>query len=206
MLGLLLALLRPAPAAHYNVLIYGPTESFEEALLLGVPHYVTVWTASQWRAATQADFEAFDLILVGDLSCAGPSSANLDALYETRSTWQPAVLGHVLVSGLNPACHAGAVPEAEDWLIEAVQFAAEGLDTGLYIAGDVGLRDYDLLDAWGSFDSEPIAEDSVRIVNTSFSLTDGWTSADLSGWGVTDDFAGTARPQGSGYSMGAYEQ
>lgn len=181
----MLLLLAGLARAHLEILVYGPTASWEEDYLTDIPTSVTVWSDSEWRKATAKDFEKFHVILVGDKGCGGPSSSDYDALYATRKTWQPWVHGNVVVMGINPACHSGKA-EAGDLLYDAASWAGGGGGgAGMVVFSDFGTRDLDFLDYLGSFDSERRKDDKVTIGSgyAGHRVFDTSTSTDLSGWG-----------------------
>ncbi|MFT7519012.1 MAG: hypothetical protein ACI9MC_001148 [Kiritimatiellia bacterium] len=183
----LLALLVQPAQAHLDVLIYGPAQSYENKTLSAIPHSVTEWDEATWRKATTADFKKFSVIIVGDLSCSGPKSADFKALYDTRATWQPAVNGGIVVSGLNPACHSGSETAVATWIENTASWAGgSGGEPGLVIATDFGVRDLDYLDRWGVFDTERRKDDTVTVVDVTHSIFAGLSGKDLSGWGDTN--------------------
>ena len=65
---LLLTLLIANADAHYNVLVYGPTDS-AASTSLGSHAIVTVWDSTQWAAAVTSDFEAYFLALYYSSLC-----------------------------------------------------------------------------------------------------------------------------------------
>jgi len=183
----LLALLAGPAHAHLEVLIYGPTETYEADAVKDFGGSATVWDAATWKAASASDFEAFHVILIPDGGCSAPTSSALKAAYDSRTTWTSVVRGNIVVGGINPACHASTEPVAEEFLINALSHAGDGGGVpGLVVLGDQSSRDLDFLDAWGSFDIEPRADDTVSPVSSSHDL---WTyhytttGKDLSGWG-----------------------
>ena len=100
----------------------------QQAAALGLS--VTVDTPTQWDALTQANFAAFNAIIIGDpstsTSCA--TTVPADAL-STAGTWGPAVTGNVAVLGTAPAL-AGATR----LILDAIAYAASGSGTGLYVS------------------------------------------------------------------------
>lgn len=179
---LLLALMLNDAEAHYSVLIYGPTETTESALLAN-DAVVTVWDATQWAAATTSDFETFQLIWIPEGGCDGPTSSELQTLYDTRATWQPAVTGNILVSHLAPVCHEPTESAAGDLVIGFMEHSAYYGGPGLWVSGDFGERDLDFLDAWGSFTTTSTASDSVSQTDSTDAMWNGLGASDLQGWG-----------------------
>jgi MYXO-CTERM domain-containing protein len=177
---LLLALASPSFAAE--ILVYGPLDYTEAAILTADGHTVTEWDASVWASAVQSDFEAFDAIVIGDKSCSGPSSTDFETLYTTRATWSAAVTGNIVVTQTDAGCHSSSTG-AEPFIEAAVDWASSGSATGLYASGDWGRRDYDYLDEWGSWGTTTSHYDSVTITDTTHPIFTGVST--VSGWGNT---------------------
>jgi cytochrome c peroxidase len=190
----LLLLLQPAQA-HYTVLIYGPTMSVEETAL-SAEDYPTVWNATEWAAATTADFLGYDVILIGDGGCSGASAADLQVLYDTRATWQPAIRGNIVATTLWTSCHWTDEAGAQVLFQNMLGWASWYGDTGAWFAGDFGTRDMDYLDAWGTFDTNGNASDSVVFGDPSHRLWRDLSESDLSGWGDTNSGSFDAWPNG----------
>ncbi len=99
----------------------------DQATALGLT--VTVDTPATWDALTEAQFEAYNAIIIGDPSTTSCStSAPTDAV-STAATWGPAVTGNVVVLGTAPAL-AGATSLIQD----SIAYAASGTGTGLYVS------------------------------------------------------------------------
>ena len=183
----LLALLAGPAHAHLEVLIYGPTETYEAAAVKDLGGVATVWDEATWKAAKASDFERFHVIVVGDAGCSGATASELKTLHDTRATWGPVVKGNIVVGGINPGCHASTEPAAEELFINLASYAGDGGGVpGLLVLGDHGSRDLDFLDAWGSFDVETRADDTVTLVSKSHRLWSMYyvlSGTDLSGWG-----------------------
>ncbi|MEC7949217.1 MAG: putative metal-binding motif-containing protein [Myxococcota bacterium] len=177
---LLLALSSSAVAA--DVLVYGPLDYTESAVLLSDGHTVTAWDAAVWATAIQSDFASFDAIVLGDKDCSGPSSADLANVYATRATWSAAVTGNIVATGMDAGCHSGSTG-ATPFIESAVEWAASGNATGLYVSGDWGRRDWDYLDPWGAWGTTSSNYDSVTITGTTHPVFDGVTT--VSDWGNT---------------------
>ena len=170
-----------------DVLVYGPLDYTESTYLAAAGHTVTTWSSSEWSAATQTDFEAFDAIVLGDEDCSGPETADFDTLYSTRTTWSPAVTGNILVTGNDAACHAPSKTTAQYFLVHAVEWAAASGGTGLYASSDWGRRDFDYLDQFGSWGSTESSGDSVSITDGSHPHWTGTygTVSNINSWGST---------------------
>ena len=115
--------------------VNGGSASAEAQAATGLGLTVTVATPATWDAMTQAQFKAYNAIIIGDpstTSCA--STAPTDAV-STAGTWGPAISGHVAVLGTAPAL-GGATALIRD----AISYAADEKDsngtpiTGLYVS------------------------------------------------------------------------
>lgn len=106
-LVLALTLSAALPAGAQDILIYGPGGSHSIAHFSGTPT-VTVWNETEWRAATTADFDDFDLLWVGGSGGDGCSAspAAFQALFDTQAAWGPAVTGRVAITTSDPDFHA----------------------------------------------------------------------------------------------------
>jgi|GEM_PF-6909006 len=195
-----LALLIPTVHAHFNVLVYGPTSTWEIDALGGTG-YVTVWDETQWAAATTADFQSFQSIVIGEGGCDGPSSSDLQTLYDTRATWQPAIKGNIVVSHLSPYCHYSDITVVEQVIESMTDWTGIMSITGLYVSGDFGERDLDFLDYWGTFDTEPGGDDTVTQLDTTEPIWDFISATDLIGWG--DVSSGTIQSYPTGWDLQA---
>ena len=147
-------------------------------------HTVTVWSSSEWAAATQADFEAFDAIVIGDKDCSGPSSSDLQTVYDTRNTWGPAITGQVVVTGTDAVCHYGSTT-ATQFYNNAVNWASSGGSTGAFFSSDWGRRNLDYLSPMGSFSSTQSHGDTVYITDTSHPVMSGFSTSSMNNWGNT---------------------
>jgi RHS repeat-associated protein len=101
----------------------------QQATALGLT--VTVATPSTWDAMTQAQFAAYNAIVIGDPSGASCSSTVPSDALSTAGTWGAAVTGNVAVLGTAPAL-GGATTLISD----AIAYAASGGTgkTGLYVS------------------------------------------------------------------------
>ncbi len=180
----MLLLVHTALAADF--LVYGSADYYESTYLGAMGHDVTVWDDTAWAAATATEFAQFDAIVVGDDSCSGPGSANLQTLYDTRDVWGPVLTGNVMVSGTDPICHYQyGYTGAYDFFVNAVEWSAAAGTTGAYFSGDWGERSLDYLEPLGVFTSTAYSGDDVVIVDSAHAILSGLTEADLDGWGNT---------------------
>ena len=162
-----------------RVLFYGPAGSVESSYLPSGA-LVTVASDAMWRSMTATQFSSFDLIIVGDKDCSGPTAGDMQALFDTRNIWGPTINGRVLVSSLDPACHLPA--GAQTFMRTSFSWLATGGGTALYISGDWGRRSLDFLSPLGSFASTQVHGDDVQIVTAHPALS-GSSNATLSSWG-----------------------
>ncbi len=159
------------------MLVYGPTDLASTELIASYGHDVTVWDDDTWRAATAADFAAFELIEIGEQSCSGPGQeGELDALVDTAEVWNAVIDGRAVVSGIDVACHI------TDWVETAegdasypprlhantVSWLMEGCGTALSVSTDWGQRNLDHVDgteAWSSVPQRGVAVQECLFVS-----------------------------------------
>ena len=171
-----------------NVLFYGVTGSTEKAYL-PTSAISTVASDASWRAMKTADFAKYDLIVIGEPAAGGgPFSADLLAAYDTRAAWGAAITGRIVVSGMDPAYHAGlgttSAAGATTFLKATLQWVSGGPPgtTSLYVSSDWATRKLDFLSPIGVFSSDSTATSTVTITVASHPVMLGSTSSSLSGW------------------------
>ena len=137
-----LALAGGAFATNGKVLILDPTvsggaASLEAAAAVAAGHGVDVVDAATWGAMTQANFAAYDAIILGDPTCVG-STSPAAAAELNRAVWSPAVNGNVIIIGTDPVFHAingNNAAGAATLITNGVKFAADQAgSTGLYVS------------------------------------------------------------------------
>jgi len=175
-----------------NVLFYGPCGSMEKAFL---PTGATSTTADDatWRKMTTADFQKFDLIVIGapDLSVSSsstPTAAMLLAAFDTRAVWGAAVNGRISVLGLDPAYHADkAVAGAITYQKAVLSWLTTGAPstTSLYVNSDWGVRKLDFMSPFGTLSSSAATSNTITITLGTHPTMVGSTSASLSAWGTS---------------------
>lgn len=170
----------PPPSTAPRALIYGPAGTRDVPYLPATAMAVTA-SESMWRSMTTADFAAYDLIVVGD-NYAAVTAAQLQALFDTRAIWGPAVTGRVVISGFDASAH-GSTPGAALLLRTSLAWVASGAGTGLHASTDLGSRHLDYLSPLGSIGGVGMNFDSVIVVTPTHPIVAGNTSATLSGWG-----------------------
>jgi len=169
-----------------NVLFYGVTGSMEKPYLpSGVTS--TVATETSWRAMTTADFAKYDLIIIGepDGTGGGPTATDLLTAYDTRNTWGAAITGRIVVSGLDPAYHAGLGTTGATTVLKATLAWLSGgpsSSTSLYVASDWGTRKLDFMSYIGAFSSSEVFANTITSVSTTHPVMIGSTSTSLSSW------------------------
>ncbi|MFO0650035.1 MAG: hypothetical protein U0326_27690 [Polyangiales bacterium] len=167
-----------------RALFYGSAGTLEQPYL-PTGTVVTVASDAMWRSMTAADFATYQILIVGDLSCSGPTSANLQALFDTRATWGAAVNGRVAVTTADAGCHQPGATGAVTYLRTVLSWVASGPGLGAYFSGDWGRRRFDYLSPFGAFSSTSLDRDDVTITMASHGTMAGSTSGSLSNWGST---------------------
>jgi hypothetical protein len=137
----------PAPA----------TTSLEQQAATAAGFAVTIVPQATWAEMTQAEFGAYDLLIIGDPNCgSAPQTAAANA-----ATWAPVVMGTAggrtkagnrIVVGTDPALHANLLtrPDAGIIIREGVAFAgAQVGTTGLYFSASCGGGGGNVLTALG---------------------------------------------------------
>jgi hypothetical protein len=99
------------------------------------------------------------------------------------SIWGAAVKGRIFVTQEDPMFHVSASPGADTVTRTALQWAAGGPGTGLYVGADCGARNLDFLGVFGSFSSTSSNGDDVHILVPSHGSMVGSTDVSLSSWG-----------------------
>jgi len=82
----------------------------------------------QWLAMTTEDFEAYDGLVVPELSC----SSAYQTLVDSQAAWSSAIGGNELLIGTDPSDHGAQGGQA--LVKNGIAFAADGDATGLYMA------------------------------------------------------------------------
>jgi hypothetical protein len=182
------------PCDREGALVYGPTEMAGASLLADLGMEVTVWTAEEWSAAATADFQRFDLIVVGEQSCAGPDvNGELGALVESQDAWGPAIDGRVMASGLDLQCHSSqwedtATGDSAVPLLlheNSVRWLTAACGTAAMFATDWGRREADHLETLGAFAEVPERGDFVTIEEPEHDLFAGVAEDGLNNWAST---------------------
>ncbi len=192
-------------AAHtpLTALIDGGTvsgsPSQEEQAAVAQGYTVTVVSAATWASMTQAQFEAYALLVIGDPHCSGTSQTAA----ANAAVWAPAVMGttppgnRVLI-GTDPVFHdSGYLSSRATIIRDGLKFAGKQPGTtGLYFdascSGGGGAVQTALTmlstgsGAWTA-DNSPPCGGSVSLIafEPSFGPPDTLTTASLQGWGCS---------------------
>lgn len=154
---------------------FPPTQSLEYQQAVADGYTVTPVSDATWQGMNTAGFEAYQLIIIGDLYSACAKAASVGSVAEsTASAWEPAVMntgGNKVLIGTNPSHHAhlGAT--------SAPQLEQNSLAYAGAVSGATGLY----LDLGCSFDSDP-AGTSEPILN---GLTNGTGQFGVEGYEET---------------------
>ena len=192
-LVLVLAQLGPTPASANpgSILMYGPSidggTPNEQTVAVAQGHTVTVVTDTEWAAMTTAQFAAYDALVIGDDGCNGDET-ELDAALANRTTWSPAVTGHITLNTFDPFAHTDE--DQHDELVgNSINFAAsDPRGTGLYFSlgcwfqGDGDSLPLTLMDQFGTFTIDDVGGDEVTILQPGHPVMSGLTSGGLSDW------------------------
>lgn len=186
--------------------------SLEASKAAALGYTVVEFTDAQWMAATQADFETYRAIVIGDPTCQGFGYPGWLVAESTRAVWGPAVTGNVIVVGSDPTFHSSfgfagpPGPDGDQVAESGIAFAAaEAGETGAYITTSCVYHDASpgtpvpLLDQFGSFTATGVGcYNDAHIVAVHPALS-GLTDASLSNWfcsvhNAFDSFPGTFIP------------
>ena len=129
----------PAKAAGLPVLVQGGESTAPETTVLQNAGYaVTQVTPSAWAGMSQAQFQSYAALVIGDPSTGGTCSQSLPATGTLGTAWQAAVTGDIAVLGTAPALAGTA--DADTLVEDAAGYAAAGYSassqagTGLYLS------------------------------------------------------------------------
>ncbi|MBI5516132.1 MAG: hypothetical protein HY909_20275, partial [Deltaproteobacteria bacterium] len=165
-----------------RVLFYGPTGTLEQPYL-PAGSVVTNASDAMWRSMTTAQFAAFNLIITGDNNCSGPTSAQLQTMFDTRAVWTPAITGRVVITGLDGACHAPGNAGARTWLTTTLRYLSSGGGTALFITSDWGRRSLNHASGFGTFSSTSRDAEAVNLTVPTHPIFAGSNNTSMSNWG-----------------------
>lgn len=179
------------PTGPVSVLLYQFSWGARETPYLPAGATSTLATASTWKSMSTADFAKYNLIVIGEggsLPSSGGDPTQWQPIFDTMSVWTPAVRGRVVVHTLDPTAAAHSTkPGASTFAKGALQWAATGPGTGLYVGPDLGNRKLDFLGGFGTWTAlgqdppDSAFGDLVTVVVSTGALA-GSTSASLSNW------------------------
>ncbi len=195
-LGLGIGRAAPAPNANSVLILTSTTRNAadtsieaHEATLAGFT--VVMASDADWSTMTTADFASYKAIVFADGMCSGNSS--LKAAIANQDVWGPAVTGNVIVMGDHPGSSAQATTAAQDFVQNALGFAASAHGTGAYVTLGCYMSaaksiDVPILKPFGQFSvvQQSGCSDSVHLVANDPSLN-SLTDANMSGWKCTTD-------------------
>lgn len=182
----------PAPDAN-SVLILATTDGGSQYSAEAATQGFTavVETAANWATYTQADFESFRAIILGDPSCQVGTSA-ITAAEGNRALWSAAVGdGPKILIGTDEQLHSGS--GGAQLIASGISFVtSEPAQTGLYLSlscyyhGTPTGTPVPVLDQFGAFTvgETPGCFDDAHIVASHPALS-GTTDTSLSGWGCS---------------------
>jgi RHS repeat-associated protein len=136
-----------APAAHAAsgpsvavVLVNGESSAPETALLQAAGDTVTQITPATLAAMSQATFDSYAAIVIGDSSTSSSCSTTAPSTATLGSQWEGWVTGNVAVLGTAPARPgtSGADALIKDAVAYAAQQPSSGSSTGLYLSLNCG--------------------------------------------------------------------
>lgn len=194
----------PPLALVHGDSVRGGASSVEATAATNAGFAVTVVSGTQWASMTQAEFAAYQLIVVGDTGCGAiPAS-----VAENVDTWAPVVMGTAvntqpgnrIAIGTDPLAHASPTsnPERLDLVDAGIRYAGtQAGRTGLYFDtscdGVYGLptrspaailqRVSAGTGTWTEDNTPPCGGNvSIIAANPAFSSV---TKSDLQGWGCS---------------------
>jgi hypothetical protein len=192
-----LVLVQAALAAKGQVLVYSPTFNANERTALNSAGYsnsnIIVVAGSTWNTYSTSDFANYDFIWVGDKNCSGPSSSDVTDLVNSRSRWQAAMTGRVVVSGADPACHYGSGDTAR-FLLNIANHLKGSSSPGAYLNA-WGVGNWGFMSGTGVAGSAGVNADDYTIVGSS-PVHSGCSNSGMSGWGNTYHAVITTVPSG----------
>ena len=110
--------------------VTGGSASREANAAAGLGYTADVVDSTAWAALTQAQFDSYRAIILGDPTCGDIGS--VDAAVANRAVWSPIVDGNVVIIGTDPIFHegAGGGTLTDSGIAFAVDAAGK---TGLYV-------------------------------------------------------------------------
>jgi hypothetical protein len=169
-------------------LFYGATGSVEADWVKGAGLGVEIANEATWRAKSPLEFAKYRLIVIGEPDVGTPTSAMLQAAYDTRTAWGTMVTGRIAVLGMPAGTKArDGVTGAVILMKQTMFWLAHGpaSTTALYVATDWGARNLDYLGTFGLFSESVASGDVATPVVPSHPMLSGSTDTSLSGWSLS---------------------
>jgi len=173
--------------------VTGGSSSKEALAAAAQGHTVTVISPAQWAVMTEAEFSAFDALILGDPTC--QVGEQYTAAAAANPAWALAADGNVVLIGSDPVYHYNYQVGARTLIDRGIAFATADAGTGLtgafitlscYYHWATANTPVPFLDGFGTFSvigaGTSGALNDVRIVASHPALT-GLTSSSLSNWG-----------------------
>ena len=170
-----------------TALFYGATGSVESPYVAGAGLTVEIADEAAWRTKTTADFAKYRLIVIGEPDASTTTAPMLQAAYDTRKTWGPAVTGRIAVLGMPAGSKAkSGVAGAVLLLKPTMLWLASGPvgTTSLFVATDWGTRGLDYLEPFGLFGESTASGDDAKPIVAHPMLVSS-TDTTLSGWALS---------------------
>ncbi|KAH9905174.1 hypothetical protein F4778DRAFT_696373 [Xylariomycetidae sp. FL2044] len=175
-------MVKPVSGADYT-----QTVDYQQAIALGFT--VDAVDTSQWASLSQSTFAQYRALLVNPYGISGGGSyAPLQFLTDTKNVWSPAVIGNMVLVGTDPGNHGRTIPGAANLINHAVNFAASGSGTGLYMQlpsnggdPDTGTQ-IDALSYFGSFMYRTVSGDNNCHIVAQSPALGTLSDADISNW------------------------
>ncbi len=199
-----------AQGATGKILVYGPTNlgspDTEATLAAAAGYDVTVADSSTWLSMTSFEFAQYNAIVFGDPSCTYTDTSPWATARLNQFEWSSAVTGPIVVIGTDPMYHQSEFGrQANELTLNAMNFAAGGTGTGLYVSLSCyyayQASNVDLLSFFGTFsvygqgvDGLSSCPNDVGIVDPDHPVMSGITVSGLSNWSCSIHEAFTAYP------------
>ncbi len=193
----------PATALINSATVTGGASSQEALAATAAGYVVTLVTQATWASMTQAQFGAYDLLIIGDPQC-GSTPATAAA---NSATWAPVVMGTAggrtlagnrIVIGTDPVFHdGGSYTSSRATIIrDGIKFAGKQPGrTGLYFCASCAGGTGNILTAltrlssgsgtWTATSPPCGGAASLIASEPAFGAPDILTSASLQGWGCS---------------------
>lgn len=127
-----------APAATDNTVLIlessvtGGVLSKEYIAIDALGFDIELASGAAWLAKTQADFESYRAIVLGDPNCFGPGLAPVQDAIINANVWGAAIDGRVMIVGTDPVFHSAypSLPGAPVLLQNTIEWALENPAVG----------------------------------------------------------------------------